>query len=193
MLDRVARRLVRLYPRGWRARYEDEFVAMLDGRELRWRDLADIAICASREWMRLTIAGRAVAIIFEMWLTAIVWSLIVASIGSAISGVARLALGIESTLTLPFLTMDLARSFFVEIPGAVVLGAALALPWLIVCRSADLTRRGPIVVRLVAAAPFLATGLWFVLSAEQLTGVVAAGWILSARVGPRRVTESVAR
>ena len=131
MRDRIARSLVRLYPHAWRVRYEDEFVAMLDARGLRWRDLADIAICAGREWMRLTSIGRALAIALEMWLTAIVWSLIVASIGSAITGVARWALGIESTLTLPFLTMDLARSFFVEVPKAIALGAAFVAPRLI--------------------------------------------------------------
>ena len=32
MSKRIARRLVRLYPRAWRARYEDEFVALLDAR-----------------------------------------------------------------------------------------------------------------------------------------------------------------
>jgi hypothetical protein len=185
MRDRIARSLVRLYPHAWRVRYEDEFVAMLDARGLRWRDLADIAICAGREWMRLTSIGRALAIALEMWLTAIVWSLIVASIGSAITGVARWALGIESTLTLPFLTMDLARSFFVEVPKAIALGAAFVAPRLIFGRPTDGTGHWPIVVRLALVTPFIVASLWFVLTAEQLAGVVAAGWILSGRVGPR--------
>lgn len=193
MLDRVARRLVCLYPRAWRARYEDEFVAMLDARGLRWRDLADIVICAGREWMRLTRVGRALGVGVEMWLTAVVWALIVASIGSAISGVARLALGIESTLTLPFLTMDLVRSFFVKIPEAIALGTAFAAPRLIFGRSADGTSRWPIVIRLAIVTPFIIASLSFALTAEQLTGVVAAGWILSGRVGPRHGIASVAR
>ncbi len=51
---RVARQLVRLYPRAWRARYEDEFVAMLESRdELTSRDAADIVLAAVREWARL--------------------------------------------------------------------------------------------------------------------------------------------
>jgi hypothetical protein len=49
----VARRLVRLYPAAWRARYEQEFLALLDAHEpLTWRDGIDILGAAGREWGR---------------------------------------------------------------------------------------------------------------------------------------------
>jgi len=52
----VARRLVRFYPRKWRTRYEEEFVALLDARgDLTWSDAVDILGAACREWVR-TIA-----------------------------------------------------------------------------------------------------------------------------------------
>lgn len=48
--------LVRLYPRAWRERYEDEFVALLDARgDLTWSNTVDILAAAGREW------GRAIA------------------------------------------------------------------------------------------------------------------------------------
>jgi hypothetical protein len=52
----VARKLVRLYPRAWRARYEEEFMALLDARgHVTWSDGIDILGAAGREWGR-TIA-----------------------------------------------------------------------------------------------------------------------------------------
>jgi hypothetical protein len=39
-------RLVRLYPAAWRARYGDEFLALLEARPARGRDLVDIAASA---------------------------------------------------------------------------------------------------------------------------------------------------
>ena len=52
-MSRLARGLVRLYPSAWRARDEDEFLALLDAREpLTWRDAIDIVGAAGREWGR---------------------------------------------------------------------------------------------------------------------------------------------
>ena len=49
----VARKLVRLYPRAWRERYEDEFIAFLDARgNLTWSDAIDILGAVGREWGR---------------------------------------------------------------------------------------------------------------------------------------------
>jgi hypothetical protein len=50
------RRLVRLYPRAWRARYEQEFLALLGAHEpLTWRDGIDIIGAAGREWGRCLV------------------------------------------------------------------------------------------------------------------------------------------
>jgi len=182
MSSRLVRRLVRLYPRAWRERYEEEFVALLDARDLGWRELIDIGRCAAREWMRLTRSGRAVGIGFEVWTASVVWSLIIASIGSLIVGVGRFVMGFESTLILPFLSRELARSFVVEMPAAIGLAALLAAPWFALCRWTGLAERMPILVRLVSLVSSFAMCAWFVFSAEQLTGVFAAGWVLSAHV-----------
>lgn len=46
----IARKLVGLYPRAWRARYEDEFVALLDARgDLTLSDAFDVLRAALRE------------------------------------------------------------------------------------------------------------------------------------------------
>jgi hypothetical protein len=182
MSSRLARRLVRLYPRAWRARYEDEFVALVETRDSGWLDSLDIIRGAAHEWLRLTRTGRALGIAFEAWTAAVVWSLIIASIGSLIVGVGRFLMGFESTLILPFRSVELARSFVVEMPAAIALAAMLAAPWFALCRWTGLAERMPIFVRLVSLVSSFAMCAWFVFSAEQLTGVFAAGWVLSAHV-----------
>jgi hypothetical protein len=50
--DRLARALVRLYPRAWRARYEVEFVRLLEDTGGSWAVVADIARGAAVERLR---------------------------------------------------------------------------------------------------------------------------------------------
>lgn len=45
------KRLVRLYPRAWRERYEEEFVAMLEQRPASVRDYFDVALGALDAWL----------------------------------------------------------------------------------------------------------------------------------------------
>jgi hypothetical protein len=47
---RVARRLLRWYPKPWRARYGIEMRELVDEMPVRWRQVADLAIGAGREW-----------------------------------------------------------------------------------------------------------------------------------------------
>lgn len=49
--------LLRLYPRAWRERYGEEFLAMVEGRHLSARDLADIVRLAAAEWWHTTWIG----------------------------------------------------------------------------------------------------------------------------------------
>jgi hypothetical protein len=51
MTRALAVRLLRLYPRTWRMRYEEEVRALLDDRAPGWRDLAGLVRGASREWI----------------------------------------------------------------------------------------------------------------------------------------------
>ena len=54
--DRLARALLRLYPRAWRARYGDEFLALVADTGLSWRTLVDVSSAALVERAR-AIAG----------------------------------------------------------------------------------------------------------------------------------------
>jgi hypothetical protein len=53
--SRLAPRLVRLYPRAWRERYEDEFLALLDQTPLTASIAVDLLVCAIRERVRATM------------------------------------------------------------------------------------------------------------------------------------------
>ena len=47
-MNRLARRLLCLYPAGWRARYGQEFTELIEEASLTWWDLFDIALGALR-------------------------------------------------------------------------------------------------------------------------------------------------
>src|SRR5262245_65305884 len=92
----------------------------------------------------------------EAWVTAIVWSLMIASMGSLIVGVGRFLFGFESTITLPFLTLELAKSFVMQIPAAIALAAAMSTPWFVMSRVTGFAQLLPLVVRLISLVPALA-------------------------------------
>jgi hypothetical protein len=54
--DRLASVLLRLYPRAWRARYGDEFLALVADTGLSWRAALDVAVAAGLERMRAIAA-----------------------------------------------------------------------------------------------------------------------------------------
>ena len=54
--ERLARALLRLYPRSWRERYGDEFLALVDQSGLTWREAADVVLAAGLERGRTTLA-----------------------------------------------------------------------------------------------------------------------------------------
>jgi hypothetical protein len=57
-----ARRLIRLYPRAWRERYEEEFVALIEQRPASFRDALDVALGVLDAWLRPQVEGRKVVI-----------------------------------------------------------------------------------------------------------------------------------
>jgi hypothetical protein len=57
-MPRIAHFLLRLYPRPWRMRYEEEVRALLDDRAPGWRDVAGLVRGGSREWIH-TLADPA--------------------------------------------------------------------------------------------------------------------------------------
>ena len=48
---RVAQHLLRWYPKPWRMRYSVEMRELVDEMPVRWRQVADLAVGAAREWM----------------------------------------------------------------------------------------------------------------------------------------------
>ena len=55
--DRLARALLRLYPRTWRARYGDEFLALVDDQGLSWRGIVDVVAAACVERVRSIVSA----------------------------------------------------------------------------------------------------------------------------------------
>jgi hypothetical protein len=51
--------LLRLFPRGWRARYGDEFLATTGDEPLRPRQIVDIAACAVDAWLSVDVRRAA--------------------------------------------------------------------------------------------------------------------------------------
>ena len=49
--------LLRLYPRAWRERYGEEFLALLHQTGVGWRQVSDVVIAASRERVRALTRG----------------------------------------------------------------------------------------------------------------------------------------
>ena len=67
------RQLLRLYPRQWRRRYGDEFLAVVENTTIDGRVIRDVLRAAAGEWIFETLTGR------------IVLALIVTTIASAIA------------------------------------------------------------------------------------------------------------
>lgn len=51
-------RLLRLFPRFWRERYGDEFLALLESTHLTRRHVIDVVRAAAGEWLVRTLSGR---------------------------------------------------------------------------------------------------------------------------------------
>lgn len=62
-MKRLARWLVRLYPRRWRRRYGQEFDALLEDVNLTWRDIFGLALSALEMRMKSTTVPRIVDLV----------------------------------------------------------------------------------------------------------------------------------
>ena len=59
-MKRLAHWLARLYPRQWRARYGEEFDALLEDADLTWRDIFGVLMSALEMRMKSTPVPRIV-------------------------------------------------------------------------------------------------------------------------------------
>lgn len=81
MTSRTAERLVRLYPRGWRARYGEEFAALLEQHPFSFKNLANVLWSAGEAHMRTPIShqrnqGQVIGSVWTAWMIAVVAGLI---------------------------------------------------------------------------------------------------------------------
>jgi hypothetical protein len=137
-------RLVRLYPAGWRARYGDEFLALLEERPLGPFDVADILLGAVDAQLRLrnvgsvATTGRSPSMSLRMGGYA------------AILGGAALTLGI-------IFGLGLAGDSPPEVPAILLLGGSLAVVVALIGLSAFQARAHPVLSW--AAVAITAAGL----------------------------------
>jgi hypothetical protein len=81
MISRTALRLVHLYPRCWRTRYEQEFVALLEQHPFSFKTFANVLWSAGEAHMQAVISqernqGIIVGSVWSAWMTAVVACLI---------------------------------------------------------------------------------------------------------------------
>jgi len=77
--------LLRLYPRRWRARYEDEVLALVDDTGLDARRALDLSIAAGREWMRLIVGASATSgagMVLRAILLPLIAGVVIAALGT---------------------------------------------------------------------------------------------------------------
>jgi hypothetical protein len=82
----LARELVGLYPRGWRERYEEEFLALLEQKTVSLWDLVDVALGALDAWLRPQMTSEGVTIVIAR-MRASVLAVLWAWVGVVVAGV----------------------------------------------------------------------------------------------------------
>jgi hypothetical protein len=109
--ETVARRIVRWFPLNWRARYEDEFVALLDAAPRGWRTTLDVVQGCVTEWSHeigerlartMNATGRfagGIRLVF-LFLLAVALGVPIFMLGNAICSVAAIEL-LQRGWTLP--------------------------------------------------------------------------------------------
>ena len=141
--------LIRCYPAHWRARYGDEFEAVLEERPLGPFDVADILLGALDAQLRLR--GRRSDIHLGKGL----------SMSLRIGGVAAILGGAAFALSIP-LGMGIAGNVDPVVPGTLLLAGSLALVVALAGLSAFQARVHPVLswaaVAITAAGTIVATG-----------------------------------
>lgn len=163
----TAKRVVRLYPRRWRRRYDDEVIDLLSRGTCRWSDLFDLLWSVLEEWERELARGqwrlaKAAAVAYLILLT--IWWLTGAATNSfaVITGTFHVNRGLISVVAL--LVRSLVGSSVFVLPFFLV-GLVVSLPVLLVLRLARNHVSLP-VARLAAAAALAVWGEWVLFQME---------------------------
>lgn len=155
----LAKALVRLFPRMWRQRYEDEILDTMSRSAVRLRDLADLVRSAAEQWehhLARSRAGIAMFVAIGYFVLGAVWIVT----GLAGNLLAVITLGSRSGIGLDF-------GFFAAVPAAAILfllpmyvvGLVVNLPLFTLLRLAR--QRVPLgAARSVAAIGMACWGEW---------------------------------
>jgi hypothetical protein len=161
----LAKALVRLFPRMWRQRYEDEILDTMSRSAVRLRDLADLVRSAADEWEHHLARSRAGTVMFV-------------AIGYFVLGAVWIATGLAGTL-LAVITLGsrfgigLDSGFFAAVPAVAILfllpmyvvGLVVNLPLFTILRLAR--HRVPLgAARCVAAIGMACWGEWMLFQME---------------------------
>lgn len=205
---RLCRRFVRLYPRAWRRRYEDEVLDVVDQRNVGWRDCGDVARGAVTEWTSPrypTLAGerdmRDAAI--RMARTMCKAFAVLCVVGVVSEFVFLLASAVGYSVVHPehlgwrfflgFGQAAVARALPIQHPAQWLLwdvarfgyGLLGAAPVALVLAWTGIGRRWPLVARLSSVTAFLWLDLWLVHSPVFGAQMAVSGWVVFAAVFAR--------
>jgi hypothetical protein len=195
--NRLARAAVSLYPRGWRARYEEELMALLESSPTDVRVVINLVGGALRERgvhraaaLTARLIGRiawswvaAVSIVAALW---VVFVLAFAPYGAEMFGFDRYDWTARRLRDTRYVVMPLASFHF--LPSLLCSLPAVGL--LMLLRAG----RKPWLARIAATSSFLLFGLWWdgVLLFDKVYGPVfgqvsalIGGWLISAWLFPR--------
>jgi hypothetical protein len=82
----LARELAGLYPRAWRERYEEEFLALLEQKTVSLSDLLDVALGVLDAWLKPQMTSEGVTIVIARMRTSVL-AVLWAWVGVAVAGV----------------------------------------------------------------------------------------------------------
>ncbi len=140
----LARRLVGLYPRAWRERYEEEFLALLEQRKVPFSDLMDVALGVLDAWLRPQVTLEGVTGVIARMRTSVL-AVLWAWVGVVVAGV-----GFQKMTEYEDFVEAARRNVVVGAASdAVVVGAVVALAAVVV---------GGLPIALVAMRRALAEG-----------------------------------
>lgn len=108
----IAQRLVRLYPRAWRARYGQEMLALLEQGSASWKDVIDLTRGAASEWIRASRSVRATlalagSVTSSAAATALAWFVRGQGLEPPGEAVAILAWGLAAICMLIYMTISM--------------------------------------------------------------------------------------
>ena len=120
-MNRSIKWLIRLYPRGWRERYEEEFVAMLEQRPMSFADVLDVVLGALDAHLDPQVGERIAPMVNRMRAATI--AILCAYVGFVVAG-----MGFQkATEDPPFTELERTYTLLSISYNVIVIGSVVAL------------------------------------------------------------------